>query len=161
MLCDPPLPALGPVGLHVADDRGAEHVVERLGQRASAFHRSARRFIAASRYAACSVHFSALQIVEQHHEDVAVHQADVHVADAAAAARLRETARHVLHRVERLVEIPLPRSCAVTETRMVAREPVHRPVRRDDVRVVVGAIDRFGRCLFHDVHVVQLPGWYG
>jgi hypothetical protein len=83
----------------------------------------------------------AFQILKQLENDVAFHQSELDVTDAAPAVRL--AAKHELRRLVSLIEIPVPRVIS-DEAGVVARESIERPVGGDNVRIVVAAPDRFG-----------------
>src|SRR6185437_4276210 len=83
-------------------------------------------------------HAFALEVVEDVDEDVAFHLAELGVVG-------RE-AHHAHGGFIGLIEIPVP-GMVGDESRMIAGQPVHDPVGRGHVGIVVGAVHRFGLLL--------------
>lgn len=79
-----------------------------------------------------------LHVIQQVPDDRLLHQTVVGVS--------YPPVRHAHHRRDSLVEVPFPR-VRLDEAGVVARDAVQRPVRRDDVHVVVSPVRRVGRCL--------------
>src|ERR1035437_1303630 len=80
----------------------------------------------------------------KHDEDVALHQTGINVTDERTA--IGTALGKKLRRLIGLFEIPVPWMIR-DETGVVPGEVIHRPIRRDDVRIIVSAINSLGVAL--------------
>src|SRR5262245_59663225 len=93
----------------------------------------------------------ALQIVEQQQKDRAVHQTVTTIPNVVVSSQ-------IVCGLESLIQVPIP--CVMRhEVLIVARKPIHGPIRRDHMRVIVGAIYGFCRSLVPTGPGTPIDGW--